>query len=806
MVETVTTAKRPLDGVRVIDLADERGELCGRLLADLGADVLRVEPPGGARSRSLPPFAPDGTSLYFAYRNTNKRGTVLDLDEAGDRERLRALVASAEVFVESHAPGHLDSLGLGHEALLDLNPGLIVASLTDFGQDGPDSGLVATDDVIVARSGWLSLSGIPEKPPLLVPGAVAHDSLGVLGAYAVVLALLHKDRGAGGQHLDVSALEVLAQMNTWAIPNADYSQRHGGTPQIVRSGDSPMYPNIPCADGMVRQVVLAPRQWRALWEWMGSPEAFADEYWESTFSRLMNMDVLNPLFWEHWADRPKVEGSVEAQRRGIVALPMLTPAEILGSEHFAARDSFLDVEVAVGVVGPVMAGFGEIDGERSGYAFRSPATGEHEADFAGSGPPDPVEVAEPAPLPLAGLRVVDFGHGGVGVECGRMLAEYGADVVKVESRTYPDFIRLVLGSEMTPAFASSSRSKRGFGADLKHPDGIAVVRELVKRADVVIENNSTGTMADLGLAYDDLQALNPGLVMVSSQLMGSRGPFADWSGYGPTIQSVGGLSWLWKFDDGDPPPGSPAIHPDHLAGRVCALFAAAALFARNRSRGGAHVEIAQVEALMATLGDLFLAEGLEPGSVRPMGNDSLRGAPWGVFPCVGDERWCVVCVRDDSDWASLRDAMGDPAWADDDRFASTDGRLAHRREVNDGVAAWTIGRSQEDVVAACRLHGVPAAPVASTVDQLKDPHLLGRGFFPEVDQPPLGPLTLDGPCFRGTVMRTPFLGPAPGLGEHTRSICIEELGMDPDEVEQLIESGALEVDTSAVGGEPDSDG
>ncbi|HJO20260.1 MAG TPA: CaiB/BaiF CoA-transferase family protein, partial [Acidimicrobiales bacterium] len=407
---------------------------------------------------------------------------------------------------------------------------------------------------------------------------------------------------------------------------------------------------------------------------------------------------------------------------------------------------------------------------------------------------------------LAGLRVVDFGHGGVGVECGRMLAEYGADVVKVESRTYPDFIRLVLGSEMTPAFASSSRSKRGFGADLKHPDGIAVVRELVKRADVVIENNSTGTMANLGLAYDDLHALNPGLVMVSSQLMGSRGPFADWNGYGPTLQSVGGLSWLWKFDDGDPPPGSPAIHPDHLAGRVCALFAAAALFARNRSRRGAHIEIAQVEALMATLGDLFLAEGLAPGSVRPMGNDSLRGAPWGVFPCVGDERWCVICVRDDADWASLREAMDDPAWAVDDRFDSADGRLAHRREVNAGVAGWTTGRSQEDAVAACELHGVPAAPVASTVDQFADTHLVERGFFPEVDQPPLGPLTLDGPCFRGTVMTTPFLGPAPGLGEHTRDICIDELGMDPDEVEQLIESGALEVDTSAEGGEPDPDG
>jgi crotonobetainyl-CoA:carnitine CoA-transferase CaiB-like acyl-CoA transferase len=323
------------------------------------------------------------------------------------------------------------------------------------------------------------------------------------------------------------------------------------------------------------------------------------------------------------------------------------------------------------------------------------------------------------------------------------------------------------------------------------------VRELVKWADVVIENNSTGKMADLGLAYEDLVETNPGVVMVSSQLMGSRGPFADWSGYGPTIQSVGGLSWLWNFDDGDPPPGSPAIHPDHLAGRVCALFATAALFARNRGRGGAHVEIAQVEALMATLGDLFLAEGLAPGSVRPMGNDSLRGAPWGVFPCAGEDRWCVICVRDDADWASLRAAMGDPTWAADERFASTETRLADRRAVNDGVAAWTAERSREDVVADCRRHGIPAAPVATTVDQLEDVHLIGRGFFPEVEQPPLGPLTLDGPCFRGTVMTTPFLGPAPGLGEHTRSICINELGMDPVRVEQLIEAGALEIDIAA---------
>ena len=288
--------------------------------------------------------------------------------------------------------------------------------------------------------------------------------------------------------------------------------------------------------------------------------------------------------------------------------------------------------------------------------------------------------------------------------------------------------------------------------------------------------------------------MNPGLVMVSSQLMGSRGPFANWSGYGPTIQSVGGLSWLWNFDDGDPPPGSPAIHPDHLAGRVCALFATASLFARNRSGAGAHVEIAQVEALMGTLGDLFIGEALDPGSVRPMGNGSQRGAPWGVFPCAGEEQWCVVCVRDDDDWAGRRRAMGGPAWADDARFGDGEGRRSHREAVDAGVAAWTATCTREEVVAACQVEGVPAAPMVTTVDQLTDPHLTARGFLPEVEQPPLGPLTLDGPCFRGTVMTTPFLGPAPGLGEHTREVCVGDLGMDPAQVESLVASGALEVD------------
>ena len=793
-INRTNAAPAPLHDVRVLDLADLKGELCGRLLGDLGADVLRVEPPTGSVSRGLPPFSPDGTSLYFAYRNTNKRGIVLDFDNPDDRRTFRSLVMKADVVIESETPGKLQELDLGPEALINLNSDLIVASLTNFGQNGPDSRLEATDDTLVARSGWLATSGIPEKPPLLVPGALAYDTLGVLGAYGVLLALLHRDRGAQGQHIDISALEALTQMNTWAIPNSHYTIRMGGEPQQVRSGDSPLYPNIPCEDGMIRQVILSPRQWRALWEWLGKPEEFGDERWEDTFTRLTNLDVLNPIFWEHWAHKNKIEGCKEAQNRGIVCLPLLTPAEVLDNEHFRSRGTFVKAEVATGVVGPVMAGMAELDGKRCGSRHRAPDLGEHEAEFLSQDSYTSRKQYEIPDLPLAGIRVLDFGHGGVGVECGRMLAEYGADVIKVESRSYPDFIRIVLGGEMTAAFASSNRSKRGFGANLKHPEGLKIVKKLLSEADVVIENNSTGKMKTLGLSYETLKELNPELIMVSSQLMGSRGPFASWSGYGPTIQSVTGFSWLWNFDDGDPPPGSPAIHPDHLAGRVCALFTAAALYSRDRNGKGMHVEVAQSESLIATLGDQFLAEGVESGSIRPMGNDSDLGAPWGTFPCAGHEEWCVICVRDDEDWKHLISAMGTPEFLSEQRFAHSAGRIKYREEVNQLVRKWTKRCSRDAVVQACREFGVPAAAVVSAAEQFKDPQLQSRNFFQEIEQPPLGPLILDGPCLTGTAMHELFLQPAPGLGEHTRDICINDLGMDPLEVETLIAKGALEVD------------
>ena len=783
----------PLKGLRVLDLSDEKGELCGRILGDLGADVLKIESSHGTVSRTLGPFSPDGTSLYYAYRNMNKRSASIGFDTPEGAHDLFALIKQSDVLIETFLPGTLAELGISPELLLSENPSLIIVSLTDFGQTGPDSSFVGTDEVVFARSGWLSVSGVIDKPPLLAPGSISYDTLGIVGAYATLLGILHRDRNGTGQHIDVSAVEALSQMNTWGIPNASASEVSGGPATLIRSGDSPLYPHIPCADGFVRQVILAPRQWKALWEWMGSPESFADEYWESTINRYLNLDVINPLFWEHWQNKPMIEGCIEAQKRGVIATPMLKPSDVLANTHYKSRGTFQTLEITNGLTAPVMSGFAEVDGKRVGYRFPAPTFDQDDPEFSQTPFPLPTKSLTPADLPLEGLKVVDFGHGGVGVECGRMLAEYGADVIKIESWEYPDFIRIVLGGTMTASFASSNRTKRAFGANLKNEKAREVVLELIKDCHVVIENNSTGTMDALGLGYDAIKQINPNAVMISSQLMGSKGDFANWNGYGPTIQTVSGLSWLWAFKDGDPPPGTTAIHPDHLAGRLSAVFALAAIVNINRGAIGNHIEVAQVEVLLGTLGDLFCKEAIQPDSVIPQGNDSDRGAPWGPFPCKDDESWCVVCVRNDEEWEKLSTLMHlDPEITK--KYLSSAYRLEHRETLNSIVSTWSVSLSSLEVEKMCQNAGIPAGRVLNAAEQLSDEHLLTRNFLPKVEQlGGVGEIILDGACITGSKMASPVITRAPLIGEHTEEICRENLLMESEKFESLLASGALEI-------------
>jgi crotonobetainyl-CoA:carnitine CoA-transferase CaiB-like acyl-CoA transferase len=788
----------PLSGLRVVDCTVDRGELASRLLGDLGAEVVKVEPPGGSPARGTAPVR-RGVSLAFAVRNAGKRGVVLDLADGADVERFHELLDHADVLVTSAAE---PAPGLDARDLAVRHPHLVVGALLPFGLDGPYADWAATDATLAASGGFAFKAGIPEDSPLLPPGHLVDDAASITGAFGLLCALYQREATGAGQFVEISVNEAIAQICDWSLPNAMARIEAGFPAGEVRNGNGPIYPIFACKGGYVRLIILSVRQWHAMREWLGEPEFLQDPALDGFVARREIAEhVLNPLFVSHFADLSMEEVSLEAQKRGIVCTPALTPADILTNEHFESRRTFVDLEVAPGVTAPLASGYFEIDGERAGPATAPPAVGEHtDAVFASLGDARPAPTGDvPAGLPLAGLRVMDFGHGAVGVEVGRRFAEYGAEVMKIESRTYTDFMRLQLGGETNPSFASSSRSKLGFGVNAKTDDGRALIHRLAARSDVVVENNSTGTMDKLGIGFDALQEVNPGLVMVSSQLMGSHGAWSWWRGYGPSTQPPGGLVHLWNYADRDEPAGSMSIYPDHVAGCLGAVASLAALVGRERHvNTGVHVEVAQVEAVTGMLGDLMAAEGVEPGSVVPMGNRSEGGAPWGLYRCAGEEEWLAITCRDDADWQGLVAAMGSPPWATHADYAGVEGRRAAADELDAGIGEWTAAQSKDAVARACQAEGVPAAPMLTGAEMTTDAQYVARGFAVQIDQPGVGPLVLDGAAFRGARMAGPDIRRAPDLGEHTRQIAREQLGLDDDEIDRLLAAGVLET-TPPVG-------
>ena len=784
---------QPLSGLRIIDMTDERGALCGRVLADLGADVIYVEPPSGSPFRHAPPLAPNGhTSLAFAFRNAGKRGVALDIASASGREQLHRLLDAADAWIESQPPGSLARHGLDPEEVRRVHPALVITSITDFGRSGPYRDFRGTDMIGYAMGGMLYRAGAAHRPPVVAPGSQAYDTASITAAFATVTALYHRRTTGRGDWLDISVQEATANLADWSVPlysmMAYYTHREGAG----------MYPVYRCADGWVRLIVIGVKHWRALRAWMGEPAELQDPIYDEFLQRVFNRSAIEPLIQRFFASWTKEAVAREAQARGIPATPVLEPGEVLDNEHTRARGTFVELEMLPNVRAKTPSGFFEFDGVRVGPTRRAPAIGEHNEAVAaevratsphrGAAPP----AAAPR-FPFAGLRVIDFGVGVAGVEVGRLLAEYGAEVIKIESSRAADFIRQVIPGPMNPPFASANRTKLGFGVNLKTPEGAALARQLVRMADVVIENSATGVMDRLGLGYHDLQQINPRVIMFSTQLLGASGPWKSWSGYGPNAHAVSGLQYLWNYpEDRDKPEGSTNIHPDHLVGRLGALAVVAALLRRARDGRGVHIHVAQFEALVQLLGDLFIKESLAPGTVRPQGNSSDRGVPWGVYPCAGEDEWCVINVCTDAEWQALRSALGSPEWMVMPQYNSVEGRRQASAQIDAALTAWSSERTPVDVMALLQSHGVPAAVVEHPVHQVNDPHLTERGFFQRIDQVGLGPVILEGAGFKADDIPPARVQSAPLLGQHTRMICRSWLEMSEAEVDALVTAGVLE--------------
>jgi crotonobetainyl-CoA:carnitine CoA-transferase CaiB-like acyl-CoA transferase len=752
----------------VIDMAEEKGELCGRFLADLGADVIRVEPPTGGRSRSLPPLH-GATSLSFAVRNANKRGVTADLTAPAGRERLLSLLDSADVWIETTRPGTLAALGLGPDDVAARNPQLVIVSITDFGQTGEYRDWAGNDGVHAALTGMLSRSGLAGRDPLPLPRGMAYETAAMQAAWATLVAYWNRLETGRGDYVDFSVLEAAAQTMDPAYGAASVS-RASALPSTRGRPEAGLYPIFRCADGHVRVVVLAPRQWRAMRAWLGEPEAFQDPRYDTITARLEASGELHALYAALFAGETKDAIAAEGQARGVPVAPILGVGEVLASDHFAARGAFVDAEVAPGVHGRLPSGFCEVDGARVGFRRRAPEVGEHDDALSGEPRPRPALVAAAGPRrPLAGLRVIDFGIIVIGNEIGRLLADQGADVIKIENRAFPDAARVGYGGTLSHSFVAGSRNKRSFGVNLRTPEGVALLKRLVAGADVVLENFKPGTLEKLGLGYEALRAVKPDLVMLSTNALGSTGPWSGRPGYGPIVRCLSGIASLWRYPDDELGFGEPTtIYPDHYGARVCATTVLAALIRRRRTAAGARIESAQAEMIVNQLADVFLAASLGVDEDEP-------GAPWGVYPCAGEDEWCVIAVGDDEQRAALRRVLGD------------DCELLDRH-----LAEWTRTLAPRAVMDRLQGAGVPAAMMLRPADLAHDPHLVSRGIHRELDQPGLGVVRLEDGPFRSRNIPPVRVTPAPQHGEHTREICATLLGLSPAEIEAHLAAGVLE--------------
>ncbi|WP_220387323.1 CaiB/BaiF CoA-transferase family protein [Agreia bicolorata] len=775
----------PLAGIRVVAVIDGPLQSVGRLLADLGADVVRVEPPSGSSARRAGILL-DDTSLTFALKNANTRSIT---HSGHDTAVLRAELATADIFV-------FDSLLLSEQDLAGLNPRLVAVSLTDFGLSGPRSSWIGTPDVHLALSSALSRSGLPEiASPLLPPAFLASEAAAAQAVWVILLAYLNAVRLGHGDFVDFSTNEALVQILDPGFGIGGSARAGESVADVPRGRPDArhLYPIFPAKDGWVRICVLAKRQWRGMFEWLGQPEQFADPKYDSTPERFKASRTLYPLIGALFANKTQAEIVEEGQNLGVPTAAILSASQVLDTPAYRSSGSLVSTTLVDKNI-TVPHGWFEIDGERIGYRTPAPGIGADDGIL---------RVHEPASFPVAagsgrpfdGLRVLDLGVIVVGAEIGRLFADYGADVIKIESTSFPDGSRQ---ADTLAAVAESSawghRNKRSLGLNLKSENGKRIFRELVAKSDVVLTNFKPGTMDSLGFGYESLAAINPGIIVSESSAFGNNGPWSSRLGYGPLVRASAGLSALWSYPD---IPGSFSdaitIFPDHVVARLNAAAVVALLFRRYRSGVGGRVSTAQVDAILNAMADALAQESHVTGSIFAQGNTRGIDAPRGLFPSSGDDEWVVVDPIGDEQFRALAVTIGHAEWLDDERFIDAASRLSHATELDAAVRSWTESRTPVEAANVLQAAGVPAGAMARVADLVHDEHLSARGVFSTLQQPgfptPL-PTGLAEAVSRS--LPQPRLAPAPRMAENTRALMAELFELSHDDIDALIATGDLE--------------
>ncbi len=821
-----------LSPYRVLDLTDEKGLLCGKLLGDLGADVIKIERPGGDPVRNIGPFYhdevdPEKSLFWFAF-NTSKRGITVDLETAHGQQVFRRLVKTADFVIESFPPGHMDKLGLGYSTLEKINPSIIMVSITPFGQAGPYKSYKAPDIVAWAMGGQMYPCGDADRPPV----RMSHHSQAYLhaageAAVGAMMALYYREMTGEGQQVDVSIQESVIQATylptcTWDMMKVIH-QRGGGLLPNIR-----MTRIWPCKDGYVIWFYAggleAKRRNIPFVEWMDE-EGMANDFlkgfdWDTFDYTTISQEAVYRIeeqTRQFFMTHTKAELLEGALKHRLMLYPVSTTKDMLESVQLAARGFWAEVEhpeLRASITYP--GAFAKTSGVPPRISRRAPLIGEHNQEVLegelgmSRGELPPLRQAEGYLSKLSkkgenlekkllkGIKVADFSRNVVGPLTTKTLADYGAEVIKIEGRSRPDTLRPappfkdgIPGVNRTSSFNQYNTGKLSVALNLAHPKGVQVAKRLVARADVVVESFAGGVMERMGLGYEELKKVKPDIIMLSTCMQGHTGPYATHPGYGFQLIGLSGISHITGWPDREPI-GPDGPYTDYIAPRFTAPAVLAALDYRRRTGKGVYFDMSQYENGMHFLAPLILDYVVNRRVANRMGNRSSRAAPHGAYRCRGEDRWCAIAVFTNEEWRILCRAIGNPAWTDSPRFSTLQARKENEDELDRLVEEWTVNHPAEEVMTMMQAVGVGAGVVQTGKDLLEhDPQLRHRHFFWELDHPEIGKYRARGPAF--VLSKCPCeLQRAPLLGEHNEYVLKELLGMSDDEIAGLVIEGVIE--------------
>lgn len=836
-----------LSHYRVIDLCSGISQFAGYMLASLGAEVIAVEPPRGLPSRRIGPFVddiedPEKSLMHWAY-NHGKKSVTCDVDDPESYAQLCELVATSDALIQDSDRGKQQDERLSYEAFARLNPALVHATITPYGMGGPRGDWVGSDLTAVAGSGFLHASGDRDRPPVRV-SAVPQSFLQAAAdaADAILIALHEAQRSGLGQHIDVSAMESLTHAQPHNLAprvNASTIERFAGG-LTVAGIDLPLL--FPCADGYtvcvsLMGVVFAPFSRRLVaWE---QEEGFADEEllsidWENFGVQLMNGEV--PLeaairvFATHakfLATKTKAELWEAAFDRNILITPSATVKDLISNEHFEARDYWHDEPVdATGSAGGATR---EASATRASSTTPAASTtpeasaGTRMARFAG--PLASFSEGQPAPrssvpklgehngqvdltrkplahraastpnnsggkptLPLAGLKILEFSWVIATPSGVRILADYGATVVKVENENRPDTMRTVNPYvdeephlDNSVGFGVYNAGKRSISLNLNLPESRSVVLDLMKWADITTESFAPGAFARMGYTYEEISKVNPELIMLSSSLLGQTGPFSSLAGYGYMAAAIAGFYEIAGWPDRGPA-GPYGPYTDYLAPRVVVAVLMAALERRKRTGRGCYIDFSQTEAALHYLSPAILDASINDRDIKRCGNEDPQMSPHGVFASEGDDAWVAIACTD-ALWPALADAIGRADLAELTQTERREPTMAST--IAGAITAWTQARSNDAAAVELQARGVDAYPVNDAYGCCADPQFAHRQHHIEVPHNHRGTMWTHN-C-RTTMSRTPAVvwRGGPCLGEDNFEVLSNYLGYDTDKIADL---------------------